>query len=73
MTPQQRRESPRDDDEAAAFKGLGRAVTLMRERKGMARRPKNLRLGMVANPSGSVGVGRSRPSPALGRAAYPGG
>src|ERR1044071_5672071 len=30
-------------------------------------RPKNLRLGMVANPSGPVGVGRSRPSPALGQ------
>lgn len=37
MTRQQRREPPRDDEEAAAFKGLGRAVTLMRERKGMDR------------------------------------
>ena len=37
MTRQQRREPPRDDDEAAAFEGLGQAVTLMRERKGVDR------------------------------------
>lgn len=37
MTPQQRREPPRDDEEAAAFKGLGQAVTLIRERNGMDR------------------------------------
>jgi hypothetical protein len=37
LTPQQRREPPRDDEEAAAFKGLARAVTLMREWKGMDR------------------------------------
>jgi transcriptional regulator with XRE-family HTH domain len=34
---QQRREPPRDVEEAAAFKGLGHAVTLIRERKGMDR------------------------------------
>ena len=37
MTPQQRREPPRGDEEAAAFKGLGQAVTLIREREGMDR------------------------------------
>lgn len=37
MTPQQRREPPRDDDEAAAFEAMGQAVTLLRERKGMDR------------------------------------
>jgi transcriptional regulator with XRE-family HTH domain len=37
LTPQQRREPPRDDEEAAAFKGLGQAVTLIRERNGMDR------------------------------------
>jgi transcriptional regulator with XRE-family HTH domain len=37
VTPQQRREPPRDDEEAAAFKGLGQAVTLIRERRGVGR------------------------------------
>lgn len=37
MTRQQRREPPRDDEEAAAFKGMGQAVTLIRERAGMDR------------------------------------
>lgn len=37
MTPQQRREPPRDKEEAAAFKGLGQAVILIREWRGMDR------------------------------------
>lgn len=37
MTRQQRRRAPRDDEEAAAFKGLGQAVTVIRERRGMDR------------------------------------
>src|SRR3954453_21557914 len=112
MTQQQRREPPRNKDEAGAFKALGRAVALIREKQGMDREElaakaemtpaelekveagsldewwgglrmiaeaaeclsplwsasrKNLRLGIVANPSGSVGMGRSCPSPALGQ------
>jgi transcriptional regulator with XRE-family HTH domain len=35
MTRQQRRKRPRDDEEAAAFKGMGQAVTIIRERRGM--------------------------------------
>jgi transcriptional regulator with XRE-family HTH domain len=34
---QQRRKRPRNDEEAAAFKGLGQAVTVIRERRGMDR------------------------------------
>lgn len=37
MTRQQRREPPRDREEAAAFKGLGQAVTLVREQQGLDR------------------------------------
>lgn len=37
LTQQQRREPPRDKDEAAAFKGLGRAVTLIREQQALNR------------------------------------
>jgi transcriptional regulator with XRE-family HTH domain len=37
MTEQQPRKTPRDDEEAAAFKGMGQAVTVIRERRGMAR------------------------------------
>lgn len=36
MTRQQRRRHPRNDEEAAAFKGLGQAVTVIRERRGMS-------------------------------------
>lgn len=36
MTPQQR-ERPRNDEEAAAFKGMGQAVTAIRERHGMSK------------------------------------
>ena len=36
MTPPRPRE-PRDAEEAAAFKGLGQAVTVIRERRGMGR------------------------------------
>jgi transcriptional regulator with XRE-family HTH domain len=36
MTQQPRR-PPRDDEEAAAFKGLGQAITVIRERRGMDR------------------------------------
>jgi len=36
MTPQQRR-SPRDAEEAAAFKGMGQAITIIRERQGLGR------------------------------------
>lgn len=35
--PVERRRPPRDDEEAAAFKGLGQAVTVIRERQGMTR------------------------------------
>jgi transcriptional regulator with XRE-family HTH domain len=35
MTRQQRRRQPRDDDEAAAFRGMGQAVAAIRERHGM--------------------------------------
>ena len=34
---QQRRKRPRDEEEAAAFKGLGQAVTAIRERRGLDR------------------------------------
>jgi ribosome-binding protein aMBF1 (putative translation factor) len=39
MTPQpvERRREPRNEEEAAAFKGLGQAVTAIRERRGMSR------------------------------------
>jgi hypothetical protein len=37
MTRQQRRRPPRDDEEATAFKGMGRAVTAIRERHGMSK------------------------------------
>jgi transcriptional regulator with XRE-family HTH domain len=37
MTEQQPRKPPRDEEEAAAFKGMGQAVTIIRERRGMAR------------------------------------
>lgn len=36
MKPEQRR-PPRDEEEAAAFKGMGQAVTIIRERRGMER------------------------------------
>jgi transcriptional regulator with XRE-family HTH domain len=36
MTPEQQR-PPRDEEEAAAFKGMGQAVTIIRERRGMDR------------------------------------
>lgn len=32
-----RRSKPRDDEEAAAFKGMGQAITVIRERRGMSR------------------------------------
>lgn len=35
--PVEVRRPPRDDEEAAAFKGLGQAVTVIRERQGMNR------------------------------------
>lgn len=35
--PVERRRQPRNDEEAAAFKGLGQAITVIRERRGMAR------------------------------------
>lgn len=35
--PVERRREPRNDEEAAAFKGLGQAVTVIRERRGMTR------------------------------------
>lgn len=35
--PVERRREPRNDEEAAAFKGLGQAVTVIRERRGMSR------------------------------------
>lgn len=35
MTGHQRRK-PRDDEEAAAFKGMGQAITVIRERRGMS-------------------------------------
>lgn len=37
MTRQQRRRHPRDDEEAAAFKGLGQVITVIRERRGLSR------------------------------------
>lgn len=37
MTRQQRRLHPRDDEEVAAFEGLGQAITVIRERRGMSR------------------------------------
>lgn len=36
MTGQQRRQ-PHDAEEAAAFKGMGQAITVIRERRGMSR------------------------------------
>lgn len=36
MTAQPQR-PPRDEEEAAAFKGLGQAITVIRERRGMTR------------------------------------
>jgi transcriptional regulator with XRE-family HTH domain len=36
MTTQKRR-PPRDDEEAAAFKGLGKAITTIRKRRGLGR------------------------------------
>lgn len=36
MTAQKRR-PPRDDEEAAAFKGLGKAIITMREQRGLGR------------------------------------
>lgn len=35
--PVERRREPRNDEEAAAFKRLGRTVTTIRERQGMSR------------------------------------
>lgn len=35
--PVEVRRPPRDDEEAAAFKGLGHTVTIIRERQGMSR------------------------------------
>jgi transcriptional regulator with XRE-family HTH domain len=35
--PVEVRRPPRDEEEAAAFKGLGQAVTVIRERRGMSR------------------------------------
>lgn len=37
MTRQQRRKEPRNDEEAASFKGMGQVVTIIRERRGMDR------------------------------------
>jgi len=37
MTLQQPRRQPRDEEEAAAFTGLGQAITVIRERRGMGR------------------------------------
>jgi transcriptional regulator with XRE-family HTH domain len=37
MTRQQPRRPPRDEEEAAAFQGLGQAITVIRERRGMSR------------------------------------
>jgi transcriptional regulator with XRE-family HTH domain len=34
---EQPRSKPRDDEEAAAFKGMGQAITVIRERRGMSR------------------------------------
>ena len=34
---EQPRRRPRDTEEAAAFKGMGQAITLVRERRGMSR------------------------------------
>lgn len=34
---EQRRRTPHNDEEAAAFTGLGQAVTVIRERRGMDR------------------------------------
>lgn len=36
MTEQPRRK-PRDDEETATFKGMGQAITVIRERRGMSR------------------------------------
>jgi transcriptional regulator with XRE-family HTH domain len=35
--PIERRREPRDEEEAAAFAGMGQAVTVIRERRGMTR------------------------------------
>jgi ribosome-binding protein aMBF1 (putative translation factor) len=35
--PVEVRRPPRDDEEAAAFRGMGQAVTVIRERRGMSR------------------------------------
>jgi transcriptional regulator with XRE-family HTH domain len=37
LTRQQPRRRPRDDEEAAAFRGMGQAVAAIRERHGMSR------------------------------------
>jgi transcriptional regulator with XRE-family HTH domain len=34
---ERRAETPRDEEEAASFKGMGHAVTIIRERRGMTR------------------------------------
>lgn len=34
---EQPRRKPRDDEEAASFKGMGQAITVIRERRGMSR------------------------------------
>jgi transcriptional regulator with XRE-family HTH domain len=35
--PVEQRRPPRDEEEVAAFKGLGQAITVIRERRGMSR------------------------------------
>jgi hypothetical protein len=56
LTPQQRREPPRDEEEAAAFEGLGQAVTLLRERKGMERDEFAAKAELTAD---RIGAGRT--------------
>lgn len=37
MTPEEGHREPRDEEEAAAFKGVGHAITIIRERRSMTR------------------------------------
>lgn len=60
MTRQQRRKQPRDDEEAAAFKGIGQAVTIIRERRSMDRNTLAAKAEMTRPRTGEDRTRRAR-------------
>lgn len=51
---EQPRGKPRDDEEAAAFKGMGQAITVIRERRGMSREELAEKSGLTPDELGAV-------------------